>query len=180
MYDLTNSTAGLLSISQNDYGTPTNSVLFEVPATDGISFGFNKDNDSISTFRSTARSVLKKKKDISSNKTIPTAASTPTNSVSFAPFLYGQKPDETSVSKMSDTASKVATLETRFEHMETQFNSSLARLEMILSSFHTNSQAAIQNNSQGRISTPVYLLANHPPPDSAGGDTVSEAAGHGS
>jgi hypothetical protein len=58
IYDLTNSSAGLLSSFSND----KTSIQFDVPVNDGSSLGFHKDTDSISTFRSVARSVLKKRK----------------------------------------------------------------------------------------------------------------------
>jgi hypothetical protein len=56
LYDLTNSDAALLSSSAT-------SIDIDVPSSDGISLGFYKDTDSISTFRSAARSALKKKKE---------------------------------------------------------------------------------------------------------------------
>jgi hypothetical protein len=56
LYDLTNSDAALLSSSAT-------SIDIDVPSSDGISLGFYKDTDSISTFRSAARSPLKKKKE---------------------------------------------------------------------------------------------------------------------
>jgi hypothetical protein len=51
--------------------------------------------------------------------------------------MAGFKLDDMSMSKMSDTASKVANLETRFDQMENQFSSSFARLESILSGLGT-------------------------------------------
>jgi hypothetical protein len=59
LYDLTNSSAALLSSSSTTL-SGDNSFVFEVPKTDGSSLRFN--TDSISTFRSTVRSALKKKK----------------------------------------------------------------------------------------------------------------------
>jgi hypothetical protein len=53
-----------------------NPVIFEIPASDGASLGFFKDADSISTFRSTARSALKKKGK-NSTGTTQTIATTP-------------------------------------------------------------------------------------------------------
>ncbi len=180
LYDLTNSAAAFLSASQNEGGISNNtSIIFDVPITDGTSIGFYRDNDSISTFRSKTRSALKKNKEKTSTVTSTTVTSTPTQSVSFAPFLYGPKFDDTSVSKMSDTASKVATLENRFEKMETQFSSSFARLESILSGLRTQS-LAVTSNSLGSRTTPVQTLANHPTPDNAGDSMPSGVAGRGS
>jgi hypothetical protein len=99
--------------------------------------------------------------------------------VSFAPFLYGPKFDDTSISKMSDTASKVATLENRFEKMETQFSSTFDRLESILSGLVTQS-LAVTSNSSGSRTTPVQTLANHPTPDNASDSTPCGVAGRGS
>jgi hypothetical protein len=178
LYDLTNSAAAFLSASQNESGISNNSITFDVPISDGTSIGFYRDNDSISTFRSKTRSVLKKKEK-TSTATPTTVTSTPTQSVSFAPFLYGPKFDDTSVSKMSDTASKVATLENRFEKMETQFSSSFARLESLLSGLGTQS-LAVTSNSSGSRTTPVQTLANHPTPDNAGDSTPCGVAGRGS
>jgi hypothetical protein len=67
-----------------------------------------------------------KKKGKGSTGTTPTTVTTPTHSVSFAPVTYAKKLDDTSVSHMSDMASKVAGLETCFEKMETQFTTSFA------------------------------------------------------
>jgi hypothetical protein len=85
--------------------------------------------------------------------------------------------DDTSVSKMSDTASKVATLENRFQQMETQFSSSFARLEAMLSGLGTQGQTACRRS--GGFTTPVLSLANPPVPDDAGG-SKHRAAGYGS
>jgi hypothetical protein len=115
-YNLTNSTAALLS---------TTTIEFDIPVNDGLSLGLYKDSDPISTFHSTARSVLKKKKEKSSIGTSKMTNTTPTQSVTFAPVTY-EKIDNTSVSRMSDMASKVAGLETHFKQMETQFTSSFA------------------------------------------------------
>jgi hypothetical protein len=115
IYDVTNSTAALLSSYQNkDDSTIHTSIAFDVPITDGASLGFYKDTDSISTFRSNVRSALKKKKETTSTGTPTTTSSTPAHSVSFASNFQGHKLDDASVSKMSNTASalKVATLET--------------------------------------------------------------------
>jgi hypothetical protein len=100
---------------------------------------------------------------------------TPTHSVTFAP-LTGEKADEMSVSRMSDTASKVAGLETRFEKMEMQFSSSFARLEAIISSLGPQSLAT--KSSSGSNQTPVHS-ANHPASVSAGGSSTG-VAGQGS
>jgi hypothetical protein len=170
LYDLTNSNAALLS-------TSATSIDIEVPARDGISLRFYKDSDSISTFQSTARSVLKKKKEKKSIGTPTTIASTPTPSVSFAP-LFSSKPDDTSMSHLSDTASKVASLETRFEQMETQFTTSFVRLEEIL--FSLGTQRLPNTTGSPNISqTPLYSMANHPASDSAGGTISDSAAGQG-
>jgi hypothetical protein len=110
--------------------------------------------------------VLKKRKEKTSVNTTPTATTTPTYSVSFAPAPFTPKADDTSISRMSDTASKVVGLETRFEKMETQFNTSLARLEAILSGINTqlpNSGSSNNNNP------PVSLSANPPSSVYAGG-----------
>ncbi len=173
LYDLTNSSAALLPSSSTTL-SGDNSFVFEVPKTDGSSLRF--DSDSISTFRSTVRSALKKKKN--TINTPPTVASTPTQSVTFAPFMAGFKLDEMSMSKMSDTASKVANLETRFDQMENQFSSSFARLERILSGLGT--QGLYADSSTSHHKPPEHLLANPPAPDTAGGSTHSRAAGHGS
>jgi hypothetical protein len=61
LYGLMDSSAGLLSSFATATPTTENPVIFEIPMTDGASLGFFKDSDSISTFRSTARSALKKK-----------------------------------------------------------------------------------------------------------------------
>jgi hypothetical protein len=167
LYDLSNSNAGLLSAYPSaNYNPGNTSISFEVPITDGASMGFYKDGDSISTFRSIAKSVLKKRKEKTSVNTTPTATTTPTYSVSFAPAPFTPKADDTSISRMSDTASKVVGLETRFEKMETQFNTSLARLEAILSGINTqlpNSGSSNNNNP------PVSLSANPPSSVYAGG-----------
>jgi hypothetical protein len=91
----------------------TSTIQFDIPINDGMSLGFYKDTDSILTFCSTARSALKKKKEKSSINTIKTINTTPTQSVTFTPAT-NEKADEMSVSRMSDAASKVAGLETRF------------------------------------------------------------------
>jgi hypothetical protein len=124
LFDLTESSAGLLSLFTAGNTTFDAPITFEIPINDGVSLGFYKENDSISTFRSTVRSVLKKKGKIPISST-PTVATTPTHSVSFAPVTY-TRPDDTSVSRMSETASKVAGLETHFDQMEIQFFSSFA------------------------------------------------------
>jgi hypothetical protein len=179
LYNLTNSSAALLSSSQHTDGNSImNSVTFDIPSNDGASLGFYKDSDSLSTFRSNVRSILKKKREKTSTGTPATAISTPTQSVSFSSFLLGQKMDDTSVSKMSDTASKVATLENRFQQMETQFSSSFARLKAILSGLSTQGQTA-GSRSGGGFTTPVLSLANPPVPDEAGG-SKQRASGHGS
>jgi hypothetical protein len=54
-----------------------------------------------------------------------------------------QKRDDTSVSRMSDTASKVAGLETCFEKMETQFTTAVARLEAIFSGMGTKGLSSV-------------------------------------
>jgi hypothetical protein len=169
IYDLTNSTGALLSSIPN---TDT-AISFDVPVNDRSSLGFYKDTDSISTFRSIARSALKKKKNQLS--TPPTTPSTPTPSVSFAPAFL-MKPDDTSVSRMSDTASKVEGLENRLEQMESHFTSSFARLEAILAGLGSHRQAV---TSTGSSKTPVTTSANHPTPDTAGGSTHNRAAGQG-
>jgi hypothetical protein len=112
-------------------------VTFDVPINDGTSLGFYKDNDSISTFCSNVRSALKKKKEKTSLGASTTILSTSTQSVAFAPVILGQRFDDAPVSKMSDTAYKVATLENRIQQMETQFSSSFARLEQMLSDLGT-------------------------------------------
>jgi hypothetical protein len=56
--------------------------------------------------------------------------------------MTNERLDDTSVSRMSDTASKVAGLETRFEKMESQFSTSFARLEAIISGLGTQSLSA--------------------------------------
>jgi hypothetical protein len=173
LYDLTYSSAALLSSSTINL-PDGNSFVFEVPNTDGSSLRF--DTDSISTFRSTVRSAFKKKKNTIS--TPPTVASTPTQSVTFAPFMASSKLDDMSISKMSDTASKVANLETRFDQMENQFSSSFARLESILSGLGTQGLYA-DNSSTGNHKPPEHSLANPPAPDFAGGSN-QRAAGHGS
>jgi hypothetical protein len=105
LYDLSGSDAALLSTLASTSNAPGNtSISFNVPITDGASLGFYKETDSISTFRSVAKSALKKKKDKSSISTPLTITSTPTASVSFAPTFLHQKLDG---------------LETRFEQMET-------------------------------------------------------------
>jgi hypothetical protein len=167
IYDLTNSSAALLS---------STTIQFDVPVNDGMSIGFYKDSDSISTFRSNARSALKKKKEKSSASTEKTGISTPTQSVTFAPVTYG-KPGDTSVSRMSDTASKVAGLETHFKKMESQFTSSFARLEAIISGIGTASLHAI-SGSTGSSQT-LMQSANPPALVNAGG-FGDEAAGLGS
>jgi hypothetical protein len=167
LYDLANSAAALLS---------TTTIEFDIPVNDSLSLGFHKDSDSISTFRSTARSVLKKKKDKSSTGTIKTINTTPTQSVTFATVTY-DKIDDTSISRMSDMASKVAGLETRFEQMETQFTSSFARLEAIISGLSTKSLHA-SSGSTGGYQTPKQS-ANHQAPVNAGGSS-NRATGSGS
>jgi hypothetical protein len=97
-------------------------IQFYIPTNDGISLGFYKDSNSISTFRSTARSALKKKSGKSSTGITKTIDTTPTQSVSFAP-VSNEKIDDTSILRMSDTALKVACLETHFQQMESQFTS---------------------------------------------------------
>jgi hypothetical protein len=166
LYDLSNSNTVLLSAypsANNNLGNT--SISFEVPLTDGASMGFYKDGDSISTFRSIAKSVLKKKKEKSSLNTTPTAATTPTPSVSFASALFTPKADDMSISRMSDTVSKVAGLETRFEKMETQFNASFARLEAILSGINPQLPKSGSSNNNN---TPVSSVANPPSSVSAG------------
>jgi hypothetical protein len=172
LYDLTNSSAALIS-SSTDGNLTTNSFTFDIPKNDGASLRFYSDSDSISTFRSTVRSALKKKKIFSS--TPSTAVSTPTQSVTFAPPFTGQKNDEMSLSKMSDTASKVAGLETRFAEMESQFSSSFARLEAMLSGLGT--QGLTAQGSSGSTTKPVQSLANSPAPATAGGFIIDKAAG---
>jgi hypothetical protein len=177
IYDLTESSPGLLSTltsANEQFDAP---IAFDVPINDGASLGFYKDTDSLSTFRSTVRSVLKKK-GRSPIRNTPTIASTPTHSVSFAPIVSA-RPDDTSVSRMSDTASKVADLESRFVHMETQFCSSFARLEAMLSGLKPNSLAAA-SSCPDRLNTPVNSSANHPSPVTAGGSTTHRATGPGS
>ncbi len=128
---------------------------------------------SASTFRSTACSALKKKRDKNSTGTPQTITSTPTQSVSFAPSIFIPKPDNTSMSCLSDTASKVAGLETRFEQMETQFTTSFARLEVML--FGLGSQRLPNTTgSLGSSQTPVCSTAN--PPTSVTGGTISDSA----
>jgi hypothetical protein len=146
---------------------------------DGTSLGFFKDSDCISTFRSNVRSALKKKKDKTSQGAPTTFLSTPTQSVAIHPVLLGQKLDNASVSKMSDTASKVATLENRFQQMETQFSSSFTQLEQMLSVLGTNSLAANTTGSSGINTIPVLSSANHPAPNTASGSTQG-AVGNGS
>jgi hypothetical protein len=177
LYDLTESSAGLLSSFATTTSSADKPIIFEIPAADRVSLGFYKDTDSISTFCSTACGALKKKGK-NSTGTPQTLASTPTQSVSFAPFFSVPRPDNTSVSRMSDTASKVAGLETRFEQMETQFSTSFTRLEAILSGLSTPSLAAAQNSSTGSTTTPVVKLASPPAPAIAGNS--SGAAGNGS
>jgi hypothetical protein len=157
LYDLTNSYAALLSSDTNF--ASNNAILIDVPNNDGSPLGFYRDTDSISTFRSAVKSVLKRKKDRVSVNTPPTALWTPTQSVSFAPAAYSQKADDTSISRMSDTASKVAGLETRFEQMESQFSSSFARLEAILSGIGNHSLTAVNTSSSGSNNKPMDLLA---------------------
>jgi hypothetical protein len=53
-YDLTESSAGLLSSFETSSSEAEKPVIFEVPPSDGVSLGFFKDTDSISTFHSTA------------------------------------------------------------------------------------------------------------------------------
>jgi hypothetical protein len=166
LYDLTNSAAALLA---------TTNIQFDIPVQDGMSLGFYKDSDSISTFRSTARSALKKKREKPSINTEKTVNTTPTHSVTFAPAT-SEKADEMSVSRMSDTASKVAGLETRFEQMEMQFTSSFVRLEAIISSL--SSQRLATKSSTGSKQTPLHS-ANHPASASAGGSSTG-VAGQGS
>jgi hypothetical protein len=137
-----------------------------------MSLGFHKDTDSISTFRSTKSSLKKKGKN--SAGTIKTFLSTPTQSVTFAPINL-DKPDDTSLSCMSDTASKVAGLELQFENMESQFSESFARLEAILSGLGTNRLSANVSGSTGSKNNPVQL-ANLPVSVNAGGFTNSKAA----
>jgi hypothetical protein len=174
-YDLTDSTAGLLSSFTTTSLVADKPVTFEIPSSDGVSLGFFKDTDSISTFRSTARSALKKK---GKNLINTSATTTPTQSVSFGPISYDSRPDDTSVSRLSDTASKVACLETRFEQMESQFCSSFARLEAMLSGIGTQRLAA-NPSSTGSITKPGNSLANHPSQAIVGSSTHS-AAGSGS
>jgi hypothetical protein len=171
LYDLMNSDAALLSSSAT-------SIDIDVPSSDGISLGFYKDTDSISTFRSAARSALKKKKEQKKSTGTPTTiASTPTPAVSFAPF-FSPKPDDTSMSRLSDTASKVAGLETRFEQMETQFSTSFARLEEILVSFGPQCLPNTKG-SLNTLQTPMFSTANHPASDYASGTIFDSAAGQG-
>jgi hypothetical protein len=83
--------------------------------------------------------------------------------------------------KMSDTASKVAGLETRFEQMEMQFLSLFSRLEAMLSGMKPQSLSAVNSSSIGGTTTPVCSLANHPTPVTAGGSiSESRATGTGS
>jgi hypothetical protein len=179
LYDLTNSDATLLSAYLTNSNSSANtSIDFEVPTNDGISLGFYKDTDSISTFRSTACSALKKKRDKNSTGTPQTKTSTPTQSVSFAPSIFSPKPNNTSMSRLSDTASKVAGLETRFEQMETQFTTSFARLEAML--FGLGSQRLPNTTgSLGSSQTPVRSTANPPTSVTAGGTISDSAAGQG-
>jgi hypothetical protein len=171
LYDLTNSDAGLLSAFHNE----ENRVQFDIPVNDGSSLGFFKDTDSITTFRSTVKSVLKKKK--SPSATPSTIPSTPTQSISFC--LGSQlKPDDTSVSRMSDTASKVAGLETKFQQLKSQFASSFLRLETIISNLGNQSLAA-NVCSTGSNQTLVPTSANLPASVSASGSTQNRAAGPG-
>jgi hypothetical protein len=174
LYDLTDSSAGL--ISEYSPGAD-NQIIIDIPANNGTSLGFYKDTDSISTFRSTVRSVLKKK--VRNSISTPTITTTPTQSVSFAPTPYALKQDDTSLSRLSDTASKVAGLETRFEQMEFQFSSSFARLEVMLTGLGTNSLVAGNTSCTGSTTTPVNKMANPPPPASAG-NSHSRVAGTGS
>jgi hypothetical protein len=146
-----------------------------VPPSDGVSLGFFKDTDSISTFHSTAWSALKKK---GKNQISTSTATTPTHSVTFGPVSHDLRPDDTSVSRLSDTASKVAGLETCFEQKESQFCSSFARLEAMLSGLGTQRLAAA-SSSTGSNTTPGISLANHPYPATAGGSN-HRAAGSGS
>jgi hypothetical protein len=179
VYDLTESTAALLSSNVSSSNSSVNaSINFDVPIHDGASLGFYKDMDSISTFRSKARSVLKKK-GITSSTTTPTATTTPTQSVSFAAFNQAQKLDDTSVSRMSDTASKVTGLEIHFKKMESQFTTALARLEAIFSGIGTHSLSSATADSTGSITKPVHSTANPLAPASAGGTSSSSAAGSG-
>ncbi len=165
LYDLTESTAALLS--SQDITSNSSSI------------GFYKDTDPIGTFRSNVRSVLKKKGKTSTGTT-PTANSTPTHSVSFHPVRFTQKPDETSISHMSDTASKVAGLETRLEKMETQFRMAFARLEAIFSGIETKGLSSVSTDGSGSTNHLAQLAANHPASDKIGGTTDSGAAGTGS
>jgi hypothetical protein len=73
-----------------------------------------------------------------------------------------QKRDDTSVSRMSDTASKVAGLETCFEKMETQFTTAVARLEAIFSGMGTKGLSSVSTEVPGSINNPAHSLANHP------------------
>jgi hypothetical protein len=88
------------------------------------------------------------------------------------------KADDTSVSRLSDTASKVAGLETRFQQMESQFSSSFARLEAMLYGLGTHGLAAT-NGSSGSTNPPVHSSVNLPAPDYAGGPVDHRAAGTG-
>jgi hypothetical protein len=83
-----------------------------------------------------------------------------------------------SLSKMSDMASKVAGLETRFAEMESQFSSSFARLEAMLSGLGTQGPTA--QGSSGSTTKPVQSLGNSPAPATAGGFIIDTAAGTGS
>jgi hypothetical protein len=79
---------------------------------------------------------------------------------------------------MSDTASKVAGLENRYQQMESQFTTSFLRLEVIISGLGFQSLAA-NTGSLGSIQTPVPSSVNLPAPDSAGGFINNKAAGSG-
>ncbi len=58
LYDLSGSDAALLSTLASTSNAPGNtSISFDVPITDGASLGFYKETDSISTFRSVAKSA---------------------------------------------------------------------------------------------------------------------------
>jgi hypothetical protein len=84
--------------------------------------------------------------------------------------MAGFKLDDMSMSKMSDTASKVANLETRFDQMENQFSSSFARLESILSGLGTLGNTQLPNSgSLNNNNSPMSSLANPPSSVYAGG-----------
>jgi hypothetical protein len=78
---------------------------------------------------------------------------------------------------MSDMASKVAGLETHFKQMETQFTSSFAWLEAIISGLGTRSLHA-SSGSKGGTQTPTQSA--NPPASVYAGGSVNRAAGLGS